>query len=120
MATRNNQEVATVADIETVAEVAEVAETVKPQKPQKTKETKAERRARLNKEIWNEKRPIHIQRVAGSQNPDVIVNINGRPFQIKRGVTVEVPLPVFEELQRCMEAEILAFEFEQKQAEENI
>lgn len=58
---------------------------------------------------WDEKIPITTPRLAGSkEQPDIIASVNGRVFSIKRGVTVEVPKPIYEVLERSFKAEMQA------------
>lgn len=51
------------------------------------------------------------------EQKDVFVGVNGRNFQIKRGVTVEVPECVAEVLQNQEEMLGIAMEYESKAAE---
>lgn len=50
---------------------------------------------------------------------DVHVGVNGRFWQIQRGVSVDVPKPVYEVLQHQEEMELLAQEYEEKLAQKN-
>lgn len=61
---------------------------------------------------WKIKKPITLPRVPGARTqPDVTASVNGRMFRIKRGVEVEVPLPIFDVLQGMIQSEIAADDY---------
>ena len=60
---------------------------------------------------------VKIPRVKG-QREDVMVGVNGKFWQIKRGVYVEVPMPVYEVLQHQEEMEAEASELEDQLEEQ--
>ena len=63
------------------------------------------------KDPWKETVKVNLPRVKGKENY-VHVGVNGRFFQIQRGVRVEVPMPVFEVLKNSEDMESQAAEFE--------
>ena len=60
---------------------------------------------------------IKLPRVKG-QRDDVMVGINGKFWQIKRGVNVDVPRPVYEVLQNQEEMELQAAQLEEQLEEQ--
>lgn len=49
------------------------------------------------KSPWEEKRTVRLDRAKGENAiQTALVSVNGRDFYIPRGVSVEVPLPVYE------------------------
>ena len=63
------------------------------------------------KDPWKETVKIKLPRVKGKEDC-AHVGVNGRFFQIQRGVSVEVPMPVYEVLQNSEDMESQAAEFE--------
>lgn len=54
---------------------------------------------------WKEMRTIFLPRAMAGQQKHVVVGVNGRRYQVPRGKSVEVPLPLFERLQLMLDAE---------------
>ena len=52
------------------------------------------------------------------ERTDVMVGVNGKFWQIKRGVYVDIPMPVYEVLQHQEEMELQASMLEEKLAEQ--
>lgn len=51
---------------------------------------------------WEEKRTVRLDRAKGENAVQTkFVSINGRDFYIPRGKAVEVPLPVYEAIERA-------------------
>lgn len=67
------------------------------------------------KDPWEETVKIKLPRVKGKEEC-AHVGVNGRFFQIKRGVDVYVPMPVCEVLQNSEDMESQAAEFEAEAA----
>lgn len=74
--------------------------------------------AKVNKEnekkynAWDDMVSILIPRLQGSKDqPDVIASVNGRVFQIQRGVRVDVPKPIAEVINRSLDFEIEAEDY---------
>ena len=65
----------------------------------------------VKKDPWKEMRTVRIPKLVGKHQPDVVVSVNGRNFSVKRGVEVEVPLPVYEVLMNSFTAEDKANEY---------
>lgn len=57
---------------------------------------------------FEEKKQITLPRAGGTQQQSEFVCINGRTFQIPRGKTVDVPLPVYEVLRNAQKQMELA------------
>lgn len=58
---------------------------------------------------WDEEVEIMLHKDTRNSG-DQFVGVNGRSFQIKRGVRVKVPRPVYEVLMNSMEADALTAE----------
>lgn len=50
--------------------------------------------AKKDKDPWSDTREIRIPKAPKGEDNFVIASVNGRVFKIKRGETVEVPLPI--------------------------
>lgn len=63
--------------------------------------------AEKTKEVntWDEKVKIRLPKATDGGDNYVIASVNFRDYKIKRGVEVEVPLPIAEVLQHSFEAE---------------
>jgi hypothetical protein len=48
---------------------------------------------------------VHLPRATGKQENFLFVSLNGKNYQIQRGVNVEVPLPVAEIIEEAQRAE---------------
>lgn len=64
--------------------------------------------------VWKEKRSVFIPRAMGGEQKFVMVGVNGRRYQVPRGKTVEVPLPLYERIMIMLEAETKAQEYQEK------
>lgn len=58
---------------------------------------------------WDVKKTIFLERGMASEEQSRFVCVNGRTFQVPKGKTVEVPLPVYEALMNAKMAEEEAF-----------
>ena len=56
---------------------------------------------------WDIKRTIRLPRALSGEQNFIAVSINDRDFQVPRGKEVDVPLPVYEVLERMLKAEEL-------------
>lgn len=56
--------------------------------------------------------------ISRTEKDDVYVNVNGKRYQIKRGVAVEVPWNVAKVLERSEKMTSIAIAYEQKAAEQ--
>lgn len=74
----------------------------------------AEEKKQEAKDPFQETVKIKLPLIKGAG--DVHVGVNGRFWQIKRGVSVDVPLPVYEVLQHQEEMEQQAQAFEEELA----
>lgn len=54
---------------------------------------------------WNEKRTIRLPKAREGEDKSMYVSINGIAYWVPKGISVEVPLPVYERIQLAMEAE---------------
>ncbi len=73
--------------------------------------------AQAVKDPFEEKVKIKLPLIKGQG--DVHVGVNGRFWQIQRGVSVDVPKPVYEVLQHQEEMELLAQEYEEALAKKS-
>ena len=62
-------------------------------------------------DFWAKMVKVRLPKATNGESNSVIASVNGRVFQIKRGIEVEVPAPIAEVLQHSMEAEAEADEF---------
>lgn len=58
---------------------------------------------------WDEKIPVFIPR-DNAKDTHRVVGVNGKFFQVQKGVWVDVPRPVFEVLRDSMDAEAAAMQ----------
>lgn len=70
----------------------------------------------VERDPWEQKVMVRLPKGATGEGNSVIASVNGRVFQIKRGVDVEVPAPIAEVLRNSMEAQDEADEFIEKAA----
>lgn len=54
---------------------------------------------------WDEKRTVRLPKAHDGEDKSLYVAVNGRSFMVPKGVTVEVPLPVYERIMIMLEAE---------------
>lgn len=80
-----------------------------------SKENEPKVEPQVVKDPWKEIVKIKLPRVKGKEEY-AHVGVNGRFFQIQRGVSVDVPLPVYEVLQNSEDMESQAAEFEAEAA----
>ena len=61
------------------------------------------------KDPWEIREPVMVPLLQNSKNqPDYAVSVNGRIFQIQRGVEVLVPRPIARVVRRALKAEMEA------------
>lgn len=84
---------------------------------EKTNQEQTENKQQAVKDPFAETVKIKLPLIKGQG--DVHVGVNGRFWQIQRGVSVDVPKPVYEVLQHQEEMELLAQEYEEKLAQKN-
>lgn len=80
-----------------------------------SKENEPKVEPQVEKDPWQETVKIKLPRVKGKEDC-AHVGVNGRFFQIQRGVSVDVPMPVYEVLQNSEDMESQAAEFEAEAA----
>lgn len=80
-----------------------------------SKENEPKVEPQVEKDPWKETVKIKLPRVKGKEEC-AHVGVNGRFFQIQRGVSVDVPMPVYEVLQNSEDMESKAAEFEAEAA----
>lgn len=54
---------------------------------------------------WEEKRDVFLPYVTKGEEQFVYVSVNGRKYQVPRGKSVSVPLPLYERIQIMLEAQ---------------
>ncbi len=62
--------------------------------------------------VWNEMVEVRLPKAPKTEQNFQFVGVNGRTFQVPKGVTVEVPDPVAEVLQNAERAKAEAEEYE--------
>lgn len=77
--------------------------TTKPEEGAVT--TKPEEGTAVKTDPWKTMCTIYLPRAMAGQQKHVVVGVNGRRYQVPRGKSVEVPLPLYERLQLMLEAE---------------
>lgn len=60
---------------------------------------------------WEQMVTVRLPKATNGEANSVIASVNGRVFQIKRGIEVDVPAPIAEVLRHSMEAEAEADEY---------
>lgn len=53
---------------------------------------------------WKEMRTVRLRRAVGTEPKSVYVAVNGRAYNVPRGKSVEVPMPIYDVLMRQEEA----------------
>lgn len=66
--------------------------------------------ATTEKSAWEQTKAVLIPRGQATEEQNRFVCVNGRTYQVPRGQTVEVPLPVYEALENARSAEEEAFQ----------
>lgn len=56
-------------------------------------------------DTWEEKRDVFLPYVTKGEEQFVYVSVNGRKYQVPRGKSVSVPLPLYERIQIMLEAQ---------------
>ncbi len=75
-------------------------------KRQAKTEAKAAKAAQENAaDPWQEKREVFLPYATKGEEQFVYVSINGRKWQVPRGKSVSVPLPLYERIQIMLEAQ---------------
>ncbi|MGN1369216.1 MAG: hypothetical protein ACI4WX_10130 [Aristaeellaceae bacterium] len=60
---------------------------------------------------WEESREIFLPYATKGEEQFVFVSVNGRKYQVPRGRTVNLPLPLYERIQIMLEAEAKAVKY---------
>ncbi len=68
------------------------------------KKTKAEEKV-VPVDPWSVMKPIFLPRAQAGESKTQYVSVNSRDFLVPKGKQTEVPLPVYEVLERVLEAE---------------
>lgn len=68
--------------------------------------------------VWNETVEVRLQKAPKTEQNFQFVGVNGRTFQVPRGVAVEVPKPVAEVLRNAEKAKAEAEEYESRLSSE--
>lgn len=84
---------------------------------EKTNQEKTESNKQTMMDPFAETVKIKLPLIRGQG--DVHVGVNGRFWQIQRGVSVDVPKPVYEVLQHQEEMELVAQAYEEELAKKN-
>ena len=69
---------------------------------------------RDKEDAWKQTRSVFVPRAMGGEQRFIMVGVNGRRYQVPRGKTVEVPLPLYERITIMLEGEMKALEFQEK------
>lgn len=65
-----------------------------------------------NDNLWEQKCTVVVPRLPGvKEQPDFVCTLNFKSYQIRRGVKVEVPLPIAEIVEQSIDADILAEDY---------
>jgi hypothetical protein len=67
--------------------------------------------AKAIEDLWKQMVTVRLPKATNGEANSVIASVNGRVFQIKRGIEVDVPAPIAEVLRHSMEAEAEADEY---------
>lgn len=59
---------------------------------------------------WQETRTIFLPRGSTREQNFILVGVNGKRYQVPRGKSIEVPLPIYERLMIMQEAEAKAYD----------
>lgn len=59
---------------------------------------------------WSETRTIFLPRGTAREQNFILVGVNGKRYQVPRGKSIEVPLPIYERLMIMQEAQEKAYE----------
>ncbi|MCD8036972.1 MAG: hypothetical protein LUE88_06325 [Clostridiales bacterium] len=69
--------------------------------------------------VWNEMVEVKLPKAPKTEQNFQFVGVNGKTFQVPKGVTVEVPKPVAEVLKNAEKAKNEAEEYESGLSSEN-
>lgn len=67
-------------------------------------------------DIWKETRPVLLPPAQSNEEKMQFVCVNGRRFQVPKGKTVMVPLPVYEALREAQRANTAAIDYERAES----
>lgn len=70
-----------------------------------------EKKAEPVKDAWAEQREIFLPYATKGEEQFVFVAVNGKKYQVPRGRSVTLPLPLYERIQIMLEAEANAVKF---------
>ena len=59
---------------------------------------------------WKETRTTFLPRGSTREQNFILVGVNGKRYQVPRGKSIEVPLPIYERLMIMQEAEAKAYD----------
>ena len=96
------------------AELAQREESLKQREEALEAEEKVEETGAVttdNSDVWNEKREVFLSYATKGEEQFIFVAVNGRRYQVPRGRSVLVPLPLYERIQIMQEAELRTMEY---------